>query len=47
MGRYHGQAGFDSYSNLKGVLYKPTKPDSSIIYPPYTRIKERIVRRFM
>ena len=47
MGRYHGQAGFDAYSNLKGVLHKPTKPDSSLIYPPYTRFKERIIRRFM
>lgn len=47
MGRYHGQAGFDSYSNLKGILHKPTKPDSSLIYPPYTRFKERIIRRFM
>jgi aldehyde dehydrogenase (NAD+) len=47
MGRYHGRAGFDSYSNLKGILHKPTKPDSSLIYPPYTRFKERIIRRFM
>jgi aldehyde dehydrogenase (NAD+) len=46
-GRYHGRTGFDAHSNLKTVLRKPTKPDPSIIYPPYTRLKERIIRRFL
>ena len=46
-GRYHGRAGFDHYSNLKGVLRKPTRPDPSILYPPYTRLKERIIRRLL
>ena len=46
-GRYHGRSGFDEYSNLKTVLRKPTKPDVSLIYPPYTRTKERILRRFL
>jgi aldehyde dehydrogenase (NAD+) len=47
MGRYHGRAGFDHYSNAKGVLHKPTKPDLSVIYPPYTRWKEGIIRRIL
>jgi len=46
-GRYNGRAGFDDYSNLKGVLRKPTRPDPSILYPPYSRLEERIIRRFM
>lgn len=45
MGRYHGQAGFDSYSNLKAVLKKGTKPDPSLMYPPYGRMKETIFRK--
>ncbi len=45
MGRYHGQAGFDAYSNLKAVLKKGTKPDPSLMYPPYGRVKEAIFRK--
>ena len=35
MGKYHGKAGFDAFSNLKGV-YRQTIPlDVRIKYPPY------------
>ena len=44
-GRYHGRSGFDTFSNLKSVLRKPTFPDTALLYPPYTRGKEKIVRR--
>ena len=44
-GRYHGQSGFDTFSNLKSVLRKPTRPDPALLYPPYTDTKEKIVRR--
>ena len=44
-GRYHGQSGFDTFSNLKSVLRKPTRPDPALLYPPYTDIKEKIVRK--
>ncbi|MEM9894007.1 MAG: aldehyde dehydrogenase family protein [Actinomycetota bacterium] len=46
-GRYHGQAGFDAFSNLRSVLRKPTKLDPKLLYPPYTSIKERLIRRFI
>ncbi|RMH77733.1 MAG: aldehyde dehydrogenase family protein [Actinomyces sp.] len=46
-GRYHGRSGFDTFSNLRSVLYKPQRPDPALLYPPYTRLKERIVRRFL
>ena len=36
-GRYHGKSGFDTFSNLKSVLRKPTRPDPALLYPPYTR----------
>ncbi len=47
MGRYHGQSGFDAFSNLKSVLAKPTSPDPKLLYPPYTSLKERIIRKFI
>ena len=45
MGAYHGRAGFDAFSHLKSVVRKPTRPDPSVMYPPYTTWKERLIRR--
>ncbi len=45
MGAYHGQRGFDTFSHLKSVLYKPQRPDPKILYPPYTSFKEKLVRK--
>jgi aldehyde dehydrogenase (NAD+) len=47
MGAYHGRAGFDLFSHHKPVLRKPTRPDPSLLYPPYTRLKQRLIRRFL
>jgi aldehyde dehydrogenase (NAD+) len=47
MGSYHGKAGFDTFSHLKAVLDKPTRPDPALLYPPYTSVKQRIIRAFM
>jgi aldehyde dehydrogenase (NAD+) len=47
MGAYHGKAGFDTFSHHKAVLTKPTWPDPTLIYPPYTKLKQRLIRRFM
>jgi aldehyde dehydrogenase (NAD+) len=44
-GRYHGRSGFDTFSNLKSVLRKPTFPDPALLYPPYTSGKEKIIRK--
>ncbi len=46
-GRYHGVSGFDTFSNLRSVLKKPTKPDPKLLYPPYTGMKEKLIRRFI
>jgi aldehyde dehydrogenase (NAD+) len=46
-GSYHGEAGFDRFSHHRGVLAKTTKPDPSVIYPPYKRWKEAILRRVL
>lgn len=47
MGAYHGKASFDVFSHRKSVLTKPTRPDPKITYPPYTKLKERLIRRFL
>ena len=41
-GRYHGQAGFDSFSNLKSILVKPTLDffPFNLIFPPYTNFSK-------
>ena len=39
-GAYHGMWGFETFSHRKAVLRKPTRPDPSIAYPPYTKIKQ-------
>jgi aldehyde dehydrogenase (NAD+) len=44
MGSYHGKAGFDTFTHFKGILSKPTWFEPFIKYPPYTRLKERIMR---
>jgi aldehyde dehydrogenase (NAD+) len=35
------------FSHAKPVLHKRTRPDPSIMYPPYTRWKQRILRRVL
>jgi aldehyde dehydrogenase (NAD+) len=47
MGSYHGKASFDVFSHRKSVLVKPTRLDPKLAYPPYTKLKERIIRRFL
>ena len=44
MGAYHGKYGFETFSHRKAVLRKPTRPDPAILYPPYTKLKERLLR---
>jgi aldehyde dehydrogenase (NAD+) len=44
-GAYHGEWGFQTFSHRKAVMRKPTRPDPSIAYPPYTKIKEAIMRK--
>jgi aldehyde dehydrogenase (NAD+) len=46
MGAYHGKESFDVFTHRKSVLAKPTRPDPRLAYPPYTKWKERLIRRF-
>jgi aldehyde dehydrogenase (NAD+) len=47
MGSYHGKAGFDTFSHAKAVLNKPTRPDPALMYPPYSGLKQKILRKFL
>jgi aldehyde dehydrogenase (NAD+) len=47
MGAYHGRYGFDTFSHGKAVLQRATWPDPAFSYPPYTRLKDRILRLIM
>jgi aldehyde dehydrogenase (NAD+) len=47
MGAYHGLSGFETFSHLKAVLDKPTRPDPALMYPPYTNLKKKILRKFL
>jgi len=44
MGRYHGKSTFDLFSNRKGIVHASTLIDPGLQEPPYTRMKERILR---
>jgi aldehyde dehydrogenase (NAD+) len=46
-GAYHGKAGFDTFSHRRSVLAKPARPDVPVLYPPYKRWKEALVRRLL
>jgi acyl-CoA reductase-like NAD-dependent aldehyde dehydrogenase len=35
MGKYHGEWGFRTYTNARGVLYRGTAEDPGVRYPPY------------
>jgi len=44
MGRYHGRNTFDLFSNRKGVVKASTLIDHGLQEPPYSKLKERILR---
>ncbi len=35
MGKYHGKAGFDTFSNVKGVMKRSIRVDIPLRYPPF------------
>jgi aldehyde dehydrogenase (NAD+) len=46
LGRYHGQAGFDTFSHLRSVLARPFQLDLPFRYPPYAG-KLGLVKRLL
>ncbi|MET8978307.1 aldehyde dehydrogenase family protein [Streptomyces sp. NPDC004539] len=48
VGRYHGAHSIDTFSHHKAVLDKPLLLDPlRVAYPPFTQVKERILRRLV
>jgi aldehyde dehydrogenase (NAD+) len=47
IGRYHGKRSFETFSNLRSVLVKSNLLDIPIRYPPYSRVKAKIISFLM
>src|SRR6266581_2121794 len=43
MGKYHGEWGFRTYTNARGILYHSTRIDLGVRYPPYSE-HQRLLR---
>jgi aldehyde dehydrogenase (NAD+) len=44
MGRGHGFAGFEAFSNIRGVVDQRTRLSPiNLIYPPYTKLKQKVI----
>lgn len=47
MGAYHGKWGFECFSHRKSTLEMRSRPDLKIIYPPYSALAKRLLRRLV
>ncbi|MBP5246722.1 MAG: aldehyde dehydrogenase family protein [Fibrobacter sp.] len=47
MGRYHGEAGFKTFSHEESVLERGTWLDLDFRYPPFTDAKKKLVQFFL
>lgn len=47
MGRYHGKKSFETFSNMRSVIVKSNLLDISLRYPPYNKLKEKIITLLM
>ena len=47
IGRYHGRKSFETFSNMRSVLVKSNLLDLKLRYPPYNRLKLKMVSFFM
>jgi aldehyde dehydrogenase (NAD+) len=47
MGAYHGKATFETFSHKKAVLIKPAGLDVPLLYPPYGKTKEKLLRMLL
>ncbi|NLW42294.1 MAG: aldehyde dehydrogenase, partial [Tissierellia bacterium] len=46
IGKYHGKFSFDTFSNKKSIVEKPSFLDTPLRYPPY-KDKLSIVKKIM
>lgn len=47
LGSYHGAKSFETFSHYKSVLKKSTKINLSFIFPPYTKEKLDLLKKYM
>ncbi len=47
MGAYHGRFSFETFSHRKSVMTLGTRFDLKFLYPPYTKRREKLAKRFM
>jgi len=47
MGRYHGRKSFETFSNMRSVLVRSNLFDITLRYPPYNRLKEKVISFLM
>jgi len=47
IGRYHGRKSFETFSNMRSVIYKSNLVDIFVRYPPYTKFKENVIKLLM
>lgn len=47
MGAYHGKAGFDTFTHYKSLVDKKNWLDLPFRYQPYTKTKEKLIRKFL
>jgi aldehyde dehydrogenase (NAD+) len=47
IGRYHGKSSFNTFSNIRPVLVKSNLLDIPVRYPPYSKLKTKLVSLLM
>ncbi len=47
MGRYHGKKSFETFSNMRSVIVKSNLFDINLRYPPYNKLKEKVINLLM
>lgn len=47
MGMYHGKYSFDTFTHYKSMLHSKTWLDPALKYPPYTKSKLEMAKKFM
>ena len=47
MGAYHGRYTFETFSHHKSVLTRGFRFEPKWMYPPYSGLRSKLVRRFL
>ncbi|MGI9591334.1 MAG: aldehyde dehydrogenase family protein [Myxococcota bacterium] len=47
MGTYHGRFSFETFSHKKSVLSRGLRFDPKLMYPPYSNLKTRLLKKFL